>query len=304
MLKQVNCIKSALVSAGLTLQADVGESFLVKAIYAGRVTNDEYLTVKIDNYTVGYWRLKGKRGNHLGGVRLAYTAINLMRLLNERGLKFTYPVSEGQKLTLSAHTGIGTFHVIYDRYSAGDITASMPNGTQSKIFSFIQYLKESSVLTASGDMSLDTALTPAEFPDFPAGKAVPAKMKIRLHGIEGSPVADFVSGNNGFYTTYLKMIREREVLLDEDRLGIPFLGSSAATGTADYDNTESVIGSCGEGAGTAMDYEKSKPYWFDPPLEFASGEELNIILSWLLVGARTMAANLPDVNLILETIRE
>ncbi|GAI88919.1 unnamed protein product, partial [marine sediment metagenome] len=55
MLKQTNCVKHALNTAGLTLEADVGESFLVNAIYIGRCTTDAYLAVKIDNFSVAYW---------------------------------------------------------------------------------------------------------------------------------------------------------------------------------------------------------------------------------------------------------
>ena len=178
------------------------------------------------------------------------------------------------------------------------------NSTKSKIFGFIQYLRESAVLAASGDMLLDTSITPAEFPDFPAGKSVPPKMKIKLHGIHASPVADYTSSSNGFYTTFLKLIREREVLLNEDRHGIPFLGSSAATGAADYKKAETLVGCGGEVAWPTGDYKLDEPYWFDPPLEFTSGEELLVYLTWVKVGSHTMAANLPAVDLILEVNKE
>jgi len=300
MLKQINCIKTALNTAGLTLEADVGESFLVKSIHVGRCTTDAYMSIKIDNFSVGYWLVKGKRGNELGGQRLAYVAYNLMAYLVNRGLPFTLPIAEGQKLTCSALDGIGSIQVVYDIYTAGDILPTMPNGTMSKDFAFIQYMRESAVIAASGDMLLDTSITPAEFPDFPAGKSVPANMKIKLHGIHGSPVADYTSSSNGFYTTYLKLLREREVLLDEDRNGIPFLGYSAATGAADYKKVETLVGCGGEIAGPTEDYKLDPPLMFDPPLEFTSGEELLVYLTFVKVGDHTMAANLPAVGLILE----
>ena len=304
MLKQANCIKRGLVTSALTLQADAGESFLVKAIFVTRITTDGFLSVKIDNFSVGYWRRKGKRGNELGGLRLSYVGYNLMQKCVERGLPFTLPIAEGQKLTLDAGDGIGSYQVVYDIYDAGDITAAMPNGTASKNFGFIQYLRESAVLTASGDMLLDTAITPAEFPDFPAGKAVPANMEIKLHGIHGSPVADFASSGNGFYSTYLKLVREREVLFDEDRLGIQFLGYSSATGAADYAKGETIIGSGGEHAGPTGDNKLQDPLWFDPPLIFTSGEELLVYMSFVKVGTHTMAADLSDIALILEVTKK
>ncbi|MCJ7828834.1 MAG: hypothetical protein MUP81_03720 [Dehalococcoidia bacterium] len=303
-LRQAGCVKSALNTAGLTLQADVGESFLVKAIHVGRVTTDAYLAVKIDNFAVGYWLVKGKRGGELGGQRLSYKGVNLMKLLVDRGLPFSYPIAEGQKLVLPALDGIGSMQVVYDIYDAADIKADQPNGTLSKKFGFIQYLRESSVLTASGDMLLDTAITPAEFPDFPAGKPVPARMKIKLHGIHGSPVADFVSSGNGFYTKYLKLIREREVLLDEDRNGILFLGYASATTAASYAKVESIIGSGGEQTDADADFKFDPPLFFNPALEFLSGEELLVYLTWVKVGTHTMAADLPAVGLILEVNRE
>lgn len=304
MLKQSNCVKRALNTAGLTLEAGIGESFLIKNIIVGRVTTDAYMTIRVDNFSVGYYLVKGKRGCQLCGTRLSYDGYNLMDMLVRRGLPFSIPIAEGQKLSCGVLDGIGTIQVVYDIYDEADITAEMPNGTKSKVAGFIQYLRESSVLAASGDMLLDTSLTPAEFPDFPAGKCVPAKMSIKLHGIHASPVADFVSAGNGFYTTYLKLIREREILLDEDRLGVPFLGYASATGAADYKKAETLIGCGGEVAVPDGDYKFDEPYWFDPPLVFASGEELLIYLSWIKVGAHTMAANLPAVDLILEVNRE
>lgn len=304
MLKQTNCVKHALNTAGLTLEADVGESFLVKGIYAGTITSKEYLTIKIDNFTVGYYRTFGKRGNELGGLRFGYDSINLMNLLVKRGLPFSFPIAEGQKLTLSALDGAGSLQVVYDIYDAGDIRSDMPNGTTAKSFGFIQYMYETDVLTATGDMLLNKTHTPAEFPDFPAGKDVPPKMTMKLHGIEGSPFADFTSSGNGVYSTFLKLIKEREVLLNEDNEGIPFLGDKTATTAAQYIQSESLIGSVGQVVLADTTTKIAEPYWFDPPIEFTSGEELNVYLTceWLLT--HTMTAELPDIGLILEVNRE
>lgn len=304
MLRQAGCIKRALNTAGLTLQADAGESFLVKAIYVGKVDTDGYLAAKIDNVSVAYYRVAGKRGNKLGGIRYEWTGINLMDLLVKRGLPFSLPIAEGQKLSIAALDGIGSIQVVYDTYDAGDINAAMPNGTECKTFGFIQDLRETTVIAASGDMLLDKSNTPAEFPDFPAGKAVPANMKIILHAIEGSPFSDHSSGSNGFYTTFLKLIRGREVLLDEDRNGIPFLGLEGGTWAQAYKKTESLIGSVGEQSTFNDDYKQELPLFFDPPLEFITGEELNIYLTLVKVGTHTLAANTPEVNLILEVVKK
>lgn len=304
MLRQADCIKRALNTAGLTLQADAGESFLVKAIFVGRVTTDSYLAAKIDNVSVAYYLVHGKRGNKLGCTRYSYKGLNLMDILVKRGLPFALPIAEGQKLTIPALDGIGTIQVVYDTYDAGDINAAMPNGTECKNFGFIQHLKETTPITDTGDMLLDKTNTPAEFPDFPAGKAVPSKMKIILHGIEGSPFSDHTSSGNGFYTTFLKLIRERTVLLDEDRFGIPFLGYSAATAAQKYEKSETLIGCVGEIGLADNTNVLAEPFFFDPPLEFVSGEELNVYLTLVKAGSHSLAANTPEVNLILEVVKE
>lgn len=306
MLKQNDCTKLITASAGGDLEADSGESFLVKGIYNGLPMSptDTYITVKIDNVTVAYYRCVGKSGNHLGGASASSIARNLMRFLVERGLPFSLPVAEGQKLNISRPTGTGKIVILYDRYDAGDIRTDMPCGSASKNYGFLQYLRESAVLAASGDMLLDTAITPAEFPDFPAGKAVPAKMLIKLHGIAGCPVADFASGDNGFYTTYLKLIREREVLFDEDRDGFLFWGNDQTAQQGIYTLPKGIIGSGAEYPEFNSFWANKQPLMFDPPLEFTGGEELLIYLTWVKIGTHTQPANLADVALILEVVRE
>jgi len=302
MLKQNNCVKLLTGATGGDLEADSGESFLVKAIFNAlpMTKTDTYLTAKIDNVTVGYFRCVGKSGNHLGGASSSTFARNLMQFLVSLGLPFSLPVAEGQKLNVSRAAGTGKIVVLYDRYDAGDISANMPCGTECNNYGFLQYLRESAVLAASGNMLLDTAITPAEFPDFPAGKAVPAKMRIKLHGIAGCPVADFASGDNGFYTSYLKLVREREVLFDEDRLGILFWGNDQTAQTAQYVLGKSIIGSGAVYAEFNAFWMNQPPLMFDPPLVFESGEELLVYLSWVKIGTHTMPVNLADVALILE----
>jgi len=306
MLKQNNCTKLITVAAGGDLEADSGESFLVKAIFNALPTTqtDTFLTFKIDNVTVGFYRCVGKSGNHLGGASASTVGRNLMRFLVDRGLPFSLPIAEGQKLNISRPAGTGKIIVLYDRYDAGDIRADMPNGTDSKIYGFLQYLRETTARQTDGDMALDVSITPAEFPDFPAGKAVPARMSIKLHGIAGCPYADFTSGDNGFYTKYLKLIREREVLFDEDREGFLFWGNDQTAQPAIYTLGRSVIGSGAEFAMFNSFYANKQPLMFDPPLVFASGEELLVSETIEAIGSHTHPANLTDVALILEVNRE
>jgi len=306
MIKQINCTKLITAATGGSLEANAGESFLVRAIFnALPITKtDTYLTAKIDNVTVGYYRCVGKSGNHLGGASSSTIGRNLMQFLVERGLPFSLPVAEGQKLTISRAAGTGKIIVLYDRYDAGDIRADMPCGTAAKNYGFLQYLRETDILTASGDMELDTSITPAEFPDFPAGKAVPAKTKIKLHGIAACPAGYWVSNDHGFYTSYLKLVREREVLFDEDRVGFLFEANNYLAQLHPYELGKSIIGSGAEFGDSNGFFANKQPLMFDPALVFESGEELIVYLTWVKKGSGTMTANLADVALILEVNRE
>ena len=304
MLVEQNCVKTALNTAGLTLLADSGESFLIKAIYVGEVTTAGYLNVKVDNTTVACYRVAGKRGNELGGMRYLYEGMNVMKILVDKGLPFAIPIAEGQKLTLPILDGEGYLQVVYDRYTAGDIRDDMPNGTKAKRYGFIQYLDASAVITESGDMLLDVSESPAEYPNFPAGRVVPPKMSITILGISGSPFADAASLNNCFYTKYLKLIRDRNVLFDEDRNGILFLGTDGATAAGNRKNGVSIIGSCGEVSVSQNYYQIKPPFMFETPLKFESGEELLVYLTLVKVGTHTLPADLPDIGLIMQVDRE
>jgi len=306
MLKQNNCVKELPQNTNYDLEADTGESFLVKGIFVDPSATDTFITAKIENVTVGFYRVFGKSGNHLGGMSDGNIGVNLMAFLVGLGLPFALPIAEGQKLNISRPAGTGKIQLLYDRYDAGDISKNMPCGTESKNYGFLQYLRESTLLTASGDMLLDTAITPAEFPDFPAGKAVPAKMSIKLHGIVGCPFSDYLyvtDSYRGYYSTYLKMTREREVLFDEDRKGFLFFGKSAGSQENYYRLGKSLIGSSAEFKEVAAFWAGKPPMMFDPPLEFASGEELLVHISAIKDGVRDMTANLADVALIQEVIR-
>jgi hypothetical protein len=63
-LKQSNQIKLLSGTGDLTLTADPGESFLVKDIYIYNPATN-YLTVKVERKTVGYFRIGGSLGNQL-----------------------------------------------------------------------------------------------------------------------------------------------------------------------------------------------------------------------------------------------
>ncbi len=299
MLLQSNMVKRITTSGGGDLEAKTGESLRVKRIECIPSTDDTYLTITVDLTTVAYYRVKGKSGNHLSTLLATYLKRNLMQFLADQGINVTIPVSEGQTLSVSRYAQAGNVILIYDRYSAGDVKASDPNGSESNVYTFLQYAKVGTVPTASGDALIDTALTPSMFPDFPCAKVVPARHTIDLLGIFGSPFVDATSATNCFHTTFLKMIRDREVLFDQDRVGIPFNGEDQAADAIVYASNFSLIGPNTEILLNTNAITNGQPLMFDPPLKFEAGQELNAYLSIVKTGTHTYTDNVDDQGFIL-----
>lgn len=304
MLRQANMIKQIIASGGGDLEAKAGESLLVKRVECIPSTNDGYLTFSVDRVTVGFYRVKGKSGNHLSTILFAYLKQNLMEYLASKGINVAIPVGEGQTFNVSRYAEAGNVMVVYDKYDAGDIVPTMPNGSASNEFTFMQYAKVGTAPTASGDGLIDTSLSPAEFPDFPCGKVVPANTTIHLLGIVGCPFVDGAGGPIGFATSFMKLIKEREVLFDEDRNGIPFDGQDAAAVALAYESNFSLIGPNTEILINTNAITNGPPLMFDPALEFASGEELNVYLTVVKTGAATWTDNVDDQAFILNVKKE
>ncbi|GAJ13273.1 unnamed protein product, partial [marine sediment metagenome] len=129
MLKQSNMIKHLTAVSGGDLSVAAGESVLVKRIECIPSGTDTYLTLSVDRVTVGYYRVAGKSGNHLGTILTSYLKRNLMEFLTAHGVNVTIPVAEGQTFNVSRAADEGNVIIIYDKYDAGDILATMPNGS-------------------------------------------------------------------------------------------------------------------------------------------------------------------------------
>ena len=279
MLKRANCIKRAATTIAFALHADTGESFLIKSIICGStpVTTDP--TLRVDRKTVGFYRANAQGRNHLGFMDDTFIPMNLMDWLLSKGINMAIPVAEGQTFTIDrGDDDTGDVVVIYDMYDAGDIRKDMVNGTDSKEYNFIQYMTAEEVLKAAINYELKVSLSPAEFPDFPCGKVVPAKTKIDILGVAGMPVC-VGDATNYTATTYLKLLKDREILFDEDRLGIPFFATADNTSGTFRKVDFSLIGDCVSIATGLSDPSYGVPLLFDPPLHFESGEELLVYLS-------------------------
>lgn len=298
-LKQANMIKRITASGGGTLEARAGESLRVKRIECVPSTNDTYLTVAVDRTTVAFYRIKGKAGNHLGTLHGAYLRRNLMEFLADAGINVSIPVASGQTLSVARYAEAGNVILIYDRFDAGDVKHTDPNGPEAKEFTFVQYAKVGIAPTASGDAVVDTSLTPTEFPNFPCGAVVPAGHTIEMLGIAGSPFVDGAAGPISFASSFLKLTKGREVLFDIDRLGIPFDGQNAAATALAYVGNFSLIGPGTEVLVNTNIITPGDPLLFDPPLSFPEGQELNVVLSVVKTGAATWTSNVDDQAFIL-----
>jgi hypothetical protein len=304
MLRQGNCVKRLYGSTTLTLTAEAGNSLLVKSIYVEPDSSEGLMLIRVDRKTVAVYRINGKGGNHLGHIRGKDYPLNLMDFLTLQQINCSLPVAEGQSLVLVVANAATEVIVVFDRYDNSDIRPTMFNGTESKEYLFIQYVSSSATLSASGDLLIDTSLSPAEFPDFPCGKVVPAKHVIDILGIVGNPVTTGVSGSNELKTTFVKLIKDRETMFDEDRAGLLFRGQRSGGASPSYQSQFSLIGGCHDGRNENPFASVGYPLMFKPSLNFKSGEELLVYVSGELTGTNTLAGSLLDLAFIMKVKME
>jgi len=302
MLLQSNMVKRIVASGGGDLEAKAGESLRVKRIECIPSTNDTYLTVRVDRVTSAYYRVKGKSGNHLATNRVGYLKRNIMEYLESKGINVTIPVAEGQTLNVSRYAEAGNVMIVYDRHSAGDVLSTDPNGSESNAITFLQYASIGTTPTGAGDHRLDTAITPSEFPDFPCGKVVEARHTVELLGVAGCPFNDAKAGPHGAATSFMKFVKDREVLFDTDRNGIPFDDQDAAATALDYGAKFSMIGPGTEVLLNTNAIMPGQPLMFEPALRFEAGAELNVYLTLVWTDTPTWTAP-EDVAFILRDVR-
>ncbi|MBA7697838.1 hypothetical protein ES703_106510 [subsurface metagenome] len=220
----------------------------------------------------------------------------LLDYLGQLGIFKGFPVAEGQTFSITGMGGANSITmIVYEIYDPEDISAEQENGSRSTEYLFLNYGTTGDPITSPGDDLYDTPVSPAEFPDFPFGKVVPSKYEIDLHGICGSPRCPGTNnGTNYIYTKWIKMVKEREVLFDEDRNGILFMHPST--------NVESNIDQTAEGfslIGNLSAYDNNPPLMFPTPLLYLPGDELNVYLTTEGDGSYgTIAADCQELCLI------
>lgn len=284
-------VKNAIgLGNGITveLEADPGKSFLVKDILVNG--NDcLFADITVDKAMVGRFRTGKALGSHLSfpyGMATHDVASEsiilkprqtILGYLSDKEIFNGFPVAEGQKLIVSpltTLTELGDVSIVYEEYDGGDIKSEDENGSESSDYMIINYGDTGGALTDAGDYHLNSQNSPSEFPEFPFGKVVPAKTEIELIGILASEAFDYVDGTDENRTTYLKLVRERTVLFDDDRNGILFKGGQhgALVATNHYGEGCSVMGNY-----STVDIKK--PYMLKTPIVFGAGEELNIYVT-------------------------
>ena len=309
MLLQGNCVKRVLGETSLSLEAKAGESFLIRRIDCKANAADTYLVLRTDRKTVGVYRTYGRAGNHLGCIGSKMFGLNLMRFLESKGVNVSIPVGEGQTFSIDAINAGTEIVVEFDRYSAGDITPTMPNGSESKEYTFMQYMTASADLAATGDLLLDVSLSPSEFLDFPCGKVVPAKTTVRMLGLVGNTFFNSLGSATASHTEFVKLVKDRETLFDIDRAGIPFRGRDTGAWGDNYQPDFSLIGGVWhEPDVSGIPHEEfvnfGEPLMFEPALDFVSGEELLVKLTCVYHGTYGLTVNDIDLAAILHVKAE
>lgn len=226
---------------------------------------------------------------------------SVLKYLGDLTIFKGFPIAEGQELSLDAAKDANTIQqVIYEQWEPGDVKPDQENGALSKEYFFLNYGNCGASVNAAGDTLYSTPKTPAEFPDFPFGKVVPAKHEMSLLGILASTFAPQENdGTNYCNTKRIKLVRDRETLFDEDRNGILFW---ARNNTAD--GGQDMIGEGFSMIGGLSEKDNNPPLMFPAPLVFAAGDELNVYLTTEKGGSgQNIAIDEHEIALIMKVKR-
>jgi len=232
------------------------------------------------------------------GDQLHRTLLNWLRA---KGIFTGFPVAEGQTFSMSGVKQANCIQMVeYQILEPADIKSDQPNGSASKEYFFINYGNCGASIQATASNQYTTSKCPAEFPDFPFGKVVPAKHEVELLGILGSTFAPKENDGTAYsQTKYLKMVKDRETLFDDDREGILF-----------YTKNNTAKASCdmiAEGwspIGNYTDVDAKEPFLFPEPLKFTAGDEL-ILSVTLEIGTtgQALAIDEHEIGLITRVRR-
>ncbi len=292
-----NMIERAAGVTPLVLQLGSSESARVKRIwYEPAAAALEAIRVFIDRREVlhfaapAMWRLLSDM--YVGG----YTSI--AGALHRIGLWPVIPIGKGEALTITGGAANSYLTVVYDLYDGEDVNPAEPNGSKADRYRLFQIVSNAGVLAAAGDLALNQSDLDSLFPSFPGGHDVPAGSTMELIGLFGTAASKGTGAANGEYTTALKLLKDREDLLDRDLVGLPFRGDPAFVGASvEY---ETLVGPIRAG----VQYMEPRLYLFDPPVEFPGGSELNVFATIARTGAGAdFAAGEVKLGMLFDVLR-
>ena len=263
-LKEPYMIKENFTAATATLEiaAKVGESLRIKQLLVGALHSGGFCECLIDRLSVGFWYIGDIEANHLEQCGVTDVLPNLFTRLQQLKIFDGYPIAEGEtfeiKPAVQGATIIGAIE--YEIYDAEDMKADMPGGSKSKDYMFINYGTNTAAIVAGAYGDLDKSRNPSEYPAFPFGDSVPAGHEIDIHGVLIKTWGGYVD-HTADTMRFLKLIRDRKVLFNEDRRGIYVTqGMGPLTwGSIRQTNCDIKL--------------------FPVPIKFGPGDELNMSLS-------------------------
>ena len=221
----------------------------------------------------------------------------LLSYLWSKGIFKGFPVAEGETFTIDLITGADDVKMVeYDIYDAADITNVMENGSKSETYMYVSYGDSGGNIQAVAENVLGQSNNPAEYPDFPFGAGVPSGHKIELIGIlasDVSPAANLAADCT--QTDYLKFMRGRVVLFDEDHNGLLYYSPYPdALGNMDMIAEGYSVG------GNFTQCDMKQPHIFDPMIVFNEGEVITVSWHVIIAGAGSAISQaLQEVGLIL-----
>ena len=265
-------------TASLSIEAKVGESLLIKQLLVGALHAGGFCECFIDRLSVGFWYTGDINANHLEQCGVTDVLPNLFERLQQLGIFNGYPVAEGEtfeiKPAIAGATIIGA--IVYEIHEAGDISPEMPGGSKSTEYTIVNYGTNTAQIDAGEYGDIDKSRNPSEYPAFPFKEVVPAGHEIDIHGILLKTWGGYVD-NTANTMRFLKLIRDRKVLFNEDRRGIYVTqGMGPLTwGSIRQTNCDVKL--------------------FPEALKFGPGDELNISLS--------AAVNVTALDVLMATVQ-
>lgn len=246
----------------LSIEARVGESLKIKQLLVSHDDLDGFCECFIDRLSIGYWFIGWNAGNHLEMWTLTNVLPNLFERLQQLGKFDGYPIAEGETFSIKNPVTNGNIRasIIYEVYDAEDMKAEMPGGSKADSYMFINYGTNEALILEGEYGAIDFSRNPAEYPAFPFGEVVPPGHEIDIHGVLIACWRGLVDDSSASMR-YLKLIRDRKVLFNEDRRGIwlPQGSGHLTWGSVRQTNCDIKL--------------------FPAPVTFKAGDELNMSMS-------------------------